>query len=169
MHQPGNDTVHMLPAGWRPCRVAALYAFAFCFSPPWGCISPSAHFAHCLLQVGQAVASNGAAAFAEYAIAQAAMCTPLAPGTPLDQATAITLSALTACAALEGTARVAPGEAVAVTAASGGAGHFAVQLAVLAGARVVAFTSSAKKAEALRGLQAAPELVIDTRWVNCLD
>ncbi|GBF92774.1 hypothetical protein Rsub_05393 [Raphidocelis subcapitata] len=108
-------------------------------------------------RVGEAVACNGAAAFAEYAVAKAAMCTPL-PGPPTAEAVALVLSGVTAAAALHGTARVAPGQTVAVTAAAGGTGHFAVQLARLAGARVIAVTGSPQKAERLRELR--PDAVI---------
>ena len=59
------------------------------------------------------------------------------------------ISALTACAMLEKTGRLQAGETVLVTAAAGGAGHFAVQFAKLAGCTVIGTTSSAEKAAAL--------------------
>lgn len=102
------------------------------------------------LFLGQAVACNGAAAFSEYGITQAAMCTPLQQATP--EAVALTLSGMTAAAALEHTAKVQPGEVVLVTAAAGGTGHFAVQLAQLAGARVVAVAGSDAKKQKLQAL-----------------
>lgn len=104
-------------------------------------------------QVGQAVACNGAAAFSEYALAKAPMCMPL-PGPPAPEAVALVLSAVTACCALEATAGVKAGDVVAVTAAAGGTGHFAVQIAKLAGARVVAITGSPEKVVRLRELGA---------------
>jgi NADPH:quinone reductase-like Zn-dependent oxidoreductase len=103
-------------------------------------------------QVGQAVACNGASSFAEYAIAKAPACTPVPAATP--EAVALVLSAVTAAAALEGTAKVSPGDTVLVTAAAGGTGHFAVQLAKLAGARVIAVTGSLGKVTRLRELGA---------------
>ncbi|KAF8062034.1 Zadh2 [Scenedesmus sp. PABB004] len=109
------------------------------------------------LAVGQAVACNSAAAFAEYGVTQAVMCTPVPAATP--EAVALSLSAVTAAAALESTAGVQPGEVVVVTAAAGGTGHFAVQLAALAGARVVAVTGSAAKAARLRGLPGVERVV----------
>jgi NADPH:quinone reductase-like Zn-dependent oxidoreductase len=118
------------------------------------------------LQVGQPVAFNGGAAFAEYTVAKAASCTPVAA--PTAAATALTLSALTACAALEGTAGIRDSSAnndsggaqktVLVTAAAGGTGHFAVQLARLAGCRVVAVTGSKGKVDKLREL--GPDAVV---------
>jgi len=116
-----------------------------------------------LLPLGQAVAVNTAAAFAEYALAKAASCTPVREATAA--ATAVTLSALTAAAALgpqQGGggggggaactgARVTPGCAVVVTTAAGGAGHFALQYARLYGAgKVVAVVGSERKARWLR-------------------
>ena len=59
------------------------------------------------------------------------------------------ISALTACAMLEQTGRLQAGETVLVTAAAGGAGHFAVQFAKLAGCTVIGTTSSPAKAAAL--------------------
>lgn len=109
------------------------------------------------LEVGQAVACNGAASFAEYGITQASMCTPVPAPTP--EAVALVLSAVTASVALDCTAAVQPGEVVLVTAAAGGTGHFAVQLAQLAGARVVAVAGGAAKKVKLQ--QLGVERVID--------
>lgn len=102
------------------------------------------------LTVGQPVACNGAAAFAEYGLAPAHMLTPVQAATP--EVVALTLSGVTAAASLEHTAKVQPGEVVLVTAAAGGTGHFAVQLAQLAGARVVAVAGSESKKQKLQAL-----------------
>eukprot|EP00879_Flechtneria_rotunda_P009564 GHRR01010010.1.p1 GENE.GHRR01010010.1~~GHRR01010010.1.p1 ORF type:complete len:380 (+),score=128.42 GHRR01010010.1:157-1296(+) len=102
------------------------------------------------LTVGQAVACNSAASFAEYGVTQAAMCTPVAQASP--EAVALVLSATCAAAALEVTATVQPGDVVLVTAAAGGTGHFAVQLAQLASARAVAVTGSEAKKQRLQQL-----------------
>eukprot|EP00878_Enallax_costatus_P023639 GHUV01025149.1.p1 GENE.GHUV01025149.1~~GHUV01025149.1.p1 ORF type:complete len:321 (+),score=78.69 GHUV01025149.1:169-1131(+) len=109
------------------------------------------------LSVGQAVACNSAASFAEYGITQASMCTPIPEATP--EAVALSLSAVTAAAALECTAAVQPGEIVLVTAAAGGTGHFAGQLAHLAGARVIAVAGGEAKKQKLQAL--GIERVID--------
>ncbi|PNW84326.1 hypothetical protein CHLRE_04g229650v5 [Chlamydomonas reinhardtii] len=129
------------------------------------------------LQVGQLVALNGAAAFAEYATTRSSLVVPVpvpAPGAvPSDvvdvgsaagsgggggigpaEAAALVLSGVTACAALEATARIRAGEVVVVTAAAGGTGHFAVQLAALAGCVVVAVVGGPAKAAAAAALGA---------------
>jgi hypothetical protein len=54
------------------------------------------------------------------------------------EAVACTISGVTAAASLAATARVQAGDVVLVTAAAGGTGHFAVQVAAAAGAHVVA-------------------------------
>jgi len=112
------------------------------------------------------VACNGAAAFSEYCLAKPSMCVPVASADPA--AVALVLSAVTASAALEGTAKLQPGETVVVTAAAGGTGHFAVQLAKLAGSRVVAVVGSDVKATRLRQLgELAPDRIINyTREVR---
>lgn len=102
------------------------------------------------LSVGQAVACNSASAFSEYGVTPAHMCTPLQQATP--EAVALTLSAVTAAASLDHTAKVQPGEVVLVTAAAGGTGHFAVQLAQLTGARVIAVAGSEAKKQKLQSL-----------------
>ncbi len=80
-------------------------------------------------------------------------------GPPSPEAAAIVLSGLTACCALS-TASLRAGETIAVTAAAGGTGHFAVQLAVqqvLDGSdrergSVVAISGGASKSKALENL-----------------
>ncbi|GFR48850.1 hypothetical protein Agub_g10804, partial [Astrephomene gubernaculifera] len=72
---------------------------------------------------------------------------------------ALLTSGLTASIALEQAGRVAAGEVVLVTAAAGGTGQFAVQLARAAGCRVVATCGGARKAALLQELGA--ERVID--------
>ncbi|MGP3967135.1 NADP-dependent oxidoreductase [Streptomyces sp. 6N223] len=70
------------------------------------------------------------------------------------EAAALPLAGLTAWQALVDIARVEPGQRVVVTAAAGGVGHLAVQLAVALGATVTG-TASAAKHEFVRKLGAA--------------
>lgn len=101
------------------------------------------------VEIGDAVCFVGSG-FAEYTKAKAQMLwkVPDASG----EMAALRISALTACAMMEITGKVRAGETVLVTAAAGGAGHFAVQFAKLAGCTVIGTTSSAEKARALCGL-----------------
>jgi NADPH:quinone reductase-like Zn-dependent oxidoreductase len=61
--------------------------------------------------------------------------------------------------ALQATARIQPGETVLVTAAAGGTGQFAVQLAMLAGCHVIAVCGS--EAKAAVAMQLGADHVID--------
>lgn len=90
------------------------------------------------------------AAFAEYATSKASMLWRVPEASP--EYVGLRISALTACAMLEETGQVRAGETVLVTAAAGGAGHYAVQIAKLAGATVVGTCSSERKARVLEAL-----------------
>ena len=109
---------------------------------------------------GQAVAVSGAACFAECVTAAAAACTPVPAATPA--AVTLSLSGLTAAVALWHTGgSLTEGQAVLVTAAAGGTGHVAAQLAGLAGCRVFATCGGAEKAAVLRDLLGPQARVID--------
>lgn len=99
--------------------------------------------------VGDAVCFVGSG-FAEYTKAKAQMLWKVPQ--PTGEMAALRISALTACAMMEITGKVRAGETVLVTAAAGGAGHFAVQFAKLAGCTVIGTCSSPEKARALGGL-----------------
>ncbi|MBO0849779.1 MAG: zinc-binding dehydrogenase [Pseudonocardia sp.] len=79
--------------------------------------------------------------------------------------TAPEAAAITACAvgtclrALEDVGRLRPGETAVITGAGGGLGLHAVQVAAALGARVIALTSSADKADLLGGYGAAEVVV----------
>ena len=103
------------------------------------------------LSVGAPVAVMEFGAFSEYGIVEARKAIPLPAPTP--EAVALLTSGLTASIALE-VGDLRPGKTVLVTAAAGGTGQFAVQLAKLAGCRVVATCGTPEKAEMLRGLGA---------------
>ncbi|MYZ35139.1 MULTISPECIES: zinc-binding dehydrogenase [unclassified Streptomyces] len=77
----------------------------------------------------------------------------LPDGVDFVQAAALPVAGLTALRALR-RAEVRPGLRVAVTGASGGVGHFAVQLAHLAGAEVYALVGSPARGEGLTALGA---------------
>jgi len=102
------------------------------------------------MKVGQAVVSTGFGCFAEYVSRPAEN---LIPVPSLDPALmSIVLSGLTASIALKEEGDLKPGETVLVTAAAGGTGQFAVQLAKMAGCHVVGTCSSPQKAEFLKSI-----------------
>eukprot|EP00887_Chlorella_sp_A99_P002267 scaffold10.g2267.t1 len=109
--------------------------------------------------VGQAVATMTYGGFAEWSVVPAKHLLPVPAPTPA--VLPLLTSGLTASIALEQAGRLARGETVLVTAAAGGTGHLAVQLAKLAGCRVVASCGGAAKAALLRGLGA--DRVVDYR------
>mmetsp|Transcript_65584 Transcript_65584/g.147993 ORF Transcript_65584/g.147993 Transcript_65584/m.147993 type:complete len:369 (-) Transcript_65584:143-1249(-) len=102
------------------------------------------------VEVGDAVCFVGSG-FAEYTKSKARMLWKVPQ--PTGEMAALRISALTACAMIEITGNgVRAGETVLVTAAAGGAGHFAVQFAKLAGCIVIGTCSTPEKARALSDL-----------------
>lgn len=101
------------------------------------------------VKVGDAVAFVGSA-FAEYSKCQAKMLWNIPEASP--EYVGLRISGLTACAMLEQTGKVKKGEKVLITAAAGGAGHFAVQFAKLAGCEVIGTCGSDAKAKVLEEL-----------------
>ncbi|SDK23432.1 NADPH:quinone reductase [Catalinimonas alkaloidigena] len=85
-------------------------------------------------------------AYAEYVAAPAAHLARKPQNLSYEEAAAATLAALTAWQALVDNAHVQTGQKVLIHAASGGVGHFAVQIAKHLGAHVIG-TSSAKNRE----------------------
>jgi NADPH:quinone reductase-like Zn-dependent oxidoreductase len=83
--------------------------------------------------------------YAEYVVAPAWAVLPLADSVSFEIAAASQAAWVTAWHMLTTRARVRPGETVLVSAAAGGVGLAAVQVAKLAGARVIATAGSAEK------------------------
>ena len=125
-------------------------------------LGPGVADAHPELAPGQPVATTTYGGFSEYAVAPAKLVVPVPETSPA--AVALLTSGLTASIAMErlggisvfaGRARPSPPErrrTVLVTAAAGGTGQIAVQLAKLAGHHVVATCGGEKKARMLAGL-----------------
>ena len=93
--------------------------------------------------------------FTEYLAVPADHAYRLPDETSFEDAAALPVSYMTAWRALHSRARLRAGEDVLVLGASGGTAIAAVQIALLAGARVFAVTSGAENAEHLRALGAA--------------
>ncbi len=96
----------------------------------------------------------------EYKALDQAALVAIPPALSFEAAATLPCAALTAWSALSGPAPVSAGDTV-LTLGSGGVSLFALQLAKLRGARVIATTSSAAKAERLAALGA--DAVIDYR------
>src|SRR3569832_2646208 len=91
------------------------------------------------LKVGQSVAClSGTGGFATHVIAQAAQCVPLPPAFPHVDAAAFIMTYATSHHALLDRGPLKAGEAVLVLGAAGGVGTAAIQIAKVAGARVIA-------------------------------
>ena len=102
-------------------------------------------------EVGQPVATMGmGGGYRELQTVAAERAVPVPEASP--EVLSIFVSGITASIALDVLGEVEQGETVLVTAAAGGTGQYAVQLAGLAGATVVGTCGSDEKAEFLRGL-----------------
>ncbi len=103
------------------------------------------------LSVGDAVAhSTQGGGFRDLAVIPAALAVPVPEPSP--EVLSVLVSGLTASIALEQVGEVKAGETVLVTAAAGGTGQYAVQLAKRAGARVLGTCGTDEKADLLRDL-----------------
>lgn len=103
------------------------------------------------LHVGDAVAfSMLGRGFRDYAVIPARRAVPVPEASP--EALSLLVSGLTASIALAEVGRPQEGETVLVTAAAGGTGQYAVQLAKRAGCRALGTCSTEEKADLLRQL-----------------
>ncbi|XP_074587154.1 uncharacterized protein LOC141843041 [Curcuma longa] len=117
------------------------------------------------LKVGTPVAFMTFGSYAEFSVIPAKHLLPVPR--PDAEVVAMLTSGLTASIALEKAGQMENGKVVLVTAAAGGTGQFAVQLAKLAGNKVVATCGGADKASLLRSLGA--DRVIDYKKENIKD
>ena len=98
------------------------------------------------LRVGQHIAClSGTGGFATHTIAKAAICMPLPEGFPFVDAAAFIMIYATSHHALIDRAALKAGETVLVLGAAGGVGTSAIQIAKVAGARVIAAASTDEK------------------------
>jgi NADPH:quinone reductase-like Zn-dependent oxidoreductase len=107
---------------------------------------------------GQSIGEYGT--YGEFAIIPAASAIPYPPNLTLEEAASIWVQYLTAYFAFVDLTQVEPGQSVLITAATGGAGLGAIQIAKLLGASVIATTRSASKKTRL--LKAGADHVITT-------
>ncbi|ERM97141.1 hypothetical protein AMTR_s00126p00098640 [Amborella trichopoda] len=111
------------------------------------------------LKIGSPVATMSFGSYAEFSLVSAKHVIPVTRPDP--EVVAMLTSGLTASIALEEAAQLGSGKVVLVTAAAGGTGQFAVQLAKLARNKVVATCGGAEKAGLLKDL--GVDRVIDYR------
>lgn len=98
---------------------------------------------------------------AQYVVLPAGQAVALPPGVPFDVGACLGIPALTALHAVLTDGGVA-GKSVLVTGGAGAVGHYAVQMAKLAGARQV-FATTSSDDKAMLALQAGADQVIDYR------
>jgi NADPH:quinone reductase-like Zn-dependent oxidoreductase len=123
------------------------------------CFAPSTRFkANDQVFSRPDIARNGA--YAQYIAVRTDEVAPAPRSIPLEHAAGIPLAALTAWMALFEKADLRAGQSVLIHAASGGVGTFAVQLAKVAGARVIG-TTSGRNVDLVKSLGA--DEVIDYR------
>lgn len=96
-------------------------------------------------KVGNRVFGRGWGSHAEYVLAKEKGLVLLPPSLSFKEAAALPLAALTALQALRDVAKVQVGQRVLINGASGGVGHFAVQLAKHFGAEVTAVCGTANQ------------------------
>ncbi len=124
-------------------------------------------------QVGDAVATTGrGGGYREYQILPAQQVIPIPSAIP--EILTLMPTGVSALVALEQAGEMGQGETVLITAAAGGTGHLAVQLAMLAGNRVIAVCGSEAKAQRLQALPCvqqphSPGLRIVNYRRECLD
>ncbi|MEU3532989.1 Zn-dependent alcohol dehydrogenase [Streptomyces murinus] len=160
----GPDVTHVAPGApvvlnWAPacgtCHACSLGEVWLCANALNGAAAVHAHTADGTpLHPGLNVA-----AFAEETVVSASCVLPLPPGVPLADAALLGCAVLTGYGAIHHSARVRPGESVAVFGA-GGVGLAALQSARIAGAsRIVAVDVSPAKEDLARGAGATDFLL----------
>lgn len=92
--------------------------------------------------------------YAEYVMVDASLLALKPHSLTFEQAAAAPLVLITAWEALHDRARITDGQTVLIHAGAGGVGHVAIQLAKLAGARVITTVSNAEKANFVKQLGA---------------
>jgi NADPH:quinone reductase-like Zn-dependent oxidoreductase len=134
--------------GERVTRVKVGDRIAGCFHPRWfgGPIRPE--------YLTDRLGANLDGMLAQYAVLSEEALVRVPAHLSFEEAATLPCAAVTAWVALTGHRRVISGDTV-LTMGSGGVSVFALQFARLLGARVIATTSTAEKAERLKGLGAS--------------
>ncbi|WP_165585624.1 type I polyketide synthase [Roseococcus sp. SYP-B2431] len=113
------------------------------------------------LRPGQQVFGFAPRALATRAVTQAAALAPLPRGLSMEEAASLPVAFLTVIHALEGLARIQPGERVLIHGGAGAVGLAALQIALAAGARVAVTAGTEARRAFLRA--AGAEVALDSR------
>jgi NADPH:quinone reductase-like Zn-dependent oxidoreductase len=113
------------------------------------------------------VGNDGSTGYAQYAVVNAPQAIPVPAGLSTDEAAGIIVAGAAAMLSLTDVGRLAAGETVLIQGAGGGVGSYAIQIAKLRGATVIAAASSGAKRGAALDL-GADHAVDYTRpeWVD---
>ena len=166
------------PADWHIMRgepVLARFAFGL-FKPKSKYKIPGADFAGVIEEVGSHVShfkrgdrvfgeTLQGGAFAEYLCVAANVCGLMPEGTGFAQMASVPIAGLTALQALITHGKLKAGESVLVNGASGGVGHFAVQIAKAYGATVTGVCSG-KNADFVKTLGADQVIAYDQENIH---
>ncbi len=140
--------------GWEPGRPVAVNPALWCGECEF-CLAGE----HSLCVRFRIIGEHVRGGFAEFVVVPARNLYAIPVGFPFEVAAAAPLVFQTAWRALIGRARLARGESVLVTGASGGVSTAAIRIARHVGARILAVTSGPENVERVRDLGA--EVVID--------
>ena len=164
------------PADWHIIRGKPFFArFTFGLFKPKDKI-PGADFAGIVAETGKGVTrfkvgdkvfgeSLSGGVFAEYACVNETICAKMPEGTTFSEMACVPIAGLTALQALITHGQLKRGETVLINVASGGVGHFAVQIAKAYGAKVTA-VCSAKNEEFVRSLGADKVIPYDKENIH---
>ena len=164
------------PADWHIIRGKPFFArFTFGLFKPKDKI-PGADFAGIVAETGKGVTrfkvgdkvfgeSLSGGVFAEYACVNETICAKMPEGTTFSEMACVPIAGLTALQALITHGQLKRGETVLINGASGGVGHFAVQIAKAYGAKVTA-VCSAKNEEFVRSLGADKVIPYDKENIH---
>ncbi|MBL7746759.1 MAG: NAD(P)-dependent alcohol dehydrogenase, partial [Chitinophagaceae bacterium] len=164
------------PADWHIIRGKPFFArFSFGLFKPKDKI-PGADFSGVVEEVGKNVPhfktgdhvfgeTLKGGAFAEYVCAPANVCAKMPNGAGFPEMAGVPVAGLTALQALTTYGKIKEGETVLINGASGGVGHFAVQIAKAYGAKVTGVCSG-KNADFVRSLGADNIIAYDKENIH---
>lgn len=168
------------PADWHILRGKPFFArFTFGFWKPKNKV-PGADFAGIVVGAGKDVSRfkmgdrvfgetlSGGGAFAEYVCVAEDVCSLMPEGSKFSEMASIPIAGITALQAIVTYGRLQPGETVLINGASGGVGHFAVQIAKAYGGVVTAVCSS-RNVEFVKSLGADAVIAYDVTDIHSHD